>query len=229
MVRTAGFHPVNQSPILCSGIFLCLNTAKMYEQIEEKKSSFEVTGSVLAAIAGFIFSSIEAIIVALAISVVLYLFFMTPHEVVGESMFPTYHNGEHLIANKIVYSYSKPKRGDVVIFKYSAEQDFIKRIIGMPGDVVALKDGRYYINGVILDESAYLNNTVYTSGGEYLREGEETTVPEKMYFVSGDNRPHSSDSRAFGPIGVNEIKGKVWLIYFPMDRFRTEKHVNYSL
>ncbi len=201
----------------------------MYEQLEEKKSSFEIAGSVLAAIAGFIFSSIEAIVVALAISVVLYLFFMTPHEVVGTSMFPTYHNGEHLIANKIVYRYSKPKRGDVVIFKYSADQDFIKRIIGMPGDEVSIKDGRYYINGSLLDEAKYLDSTVYTSGGDYLKEGEETTVPDGMYFVSGDNRPHSSDSRAFGPIAFNDIKGKVWLIYFPLERFRFEKHVNYDL
>lgn len=201
----------------------------MYEQVEEKKTSMEITSSILASIGGFIFSSIEAIIVALAISVVLYLFFMTPHEVVGTSMFPTYHNGEHLIANKIVYRLSKPQRGDVVIFKYSDTQDFIKRIIGLPGDTVSLKDGRYFINGKVLDEGKYLDSTVYTSGGEYLREGEEVSVPENMYFVSGDNRPHSSDSRAFGPIDTNDIKGKVWLIYFPLERFRAEKHVSYDL
>lgn len=228
MVRTTGFHPVNPSSILGSGSFILL-TALMYEQTEEKKSNLEITSSVLAGIGNFIFSSIEAIVVALAISVVLYLFFMTPHEVVGTSMFPTYHNGEHLIANKVIYSFKKPQRGDVVIFSYSDTQDFIKRVIGLPGDTISIKDGRYYVNGEVLDESKYLDSTVFTSGGEYLSEGEEITVPDKMYFVSGDNRPHSSDSRAFGPVDQNDIKGKVWLIYYPMDRFRVEKHVNYDL
>lgn len=199
----------------------------MYEQVDEKKSSYEIASSILASIGSFIFSSIEAIVVALAISVVLYLFFMTPHEVVGTSMYPTYYNGEHLIANKVVYRFGTPQRGDVVIFQYSNNQDFIKRVIGLPGETVALKDGRYYINNQVLDETEYLNSTVYTSGGEYLSEGEEIVVPENMYFVSGDNRPHSSDSRAFGPINIKEIKGKVWLIYFPLERFRFEKHVNY--
>lgn len=199
----------------------------MYEQIEEKKSPLEIVGTLLAAIGGFIFSSIEAIVVALAISVVLYLFFMTPHEVVGSSMFPTYQNGEHLIANKILYTISKPKRGDVVIFKYSEEQDFIKRVIGLPGERVSIKDGKYYVDGTLLKESSYLDSTVYTSGGEVLHEGEELEVPQGMYFVSGDNRPHSSDSRAFGPIDLPDIKGKVWLIYFPFDRFRFADHAQY--
>lgn len=199
----------------------------MYEQIEEKKSPLEIIGTVLASIGGFIFSSIEAIVVALAISVVLYLFFMTPHEVVGSSMFPTYQNGEHLIANKIIYKFSKPKRGDVVIFKYSDEQDFIKRIIALPGEIVSIKDGQYYINGSLLNESSYLDNTVYTNGAEVLHEGEELEVPQGMYFVSGDNRPHSSDSRAFGPVDLADIKGKVWLIYFPLDRFRVAEHAIY--
>ncbi|MCC7289775.1 signal peptidase I [bacterium] len=200
----------------------------MYEQVQEQKTPLETLTSILAGIGSFIFSSIEAIVVALAISVVLYLFFMTPHEVVGTSMFPTYHNGEHLIANKVIYRLTKPVRGDVVIFKYSNEQDFIKRIIGMPGDTVSLRDGRYYINGILLDESKYLDSTVYTSGGEFLHEGEEVEIPLGMYFVSGDNRPHSSDSRAFGPIEEQSIKGKVWLIYYPLERFRFAEHVKYE-
>lgn len=200
----------------------------MYEKVEEAKTPLESLSSFLAGIGSFIFSSIEAIVVALAISVVLYLFFMTPHEVVGTSMFPTYQNGEHLIANKVIYRFSKPQRGDVIIFKYSDTQDFIKRIIALPGETVALRDGRYFVNNKLLDESAYLDSTVYTSGGEYLKEGEEITVPEDMYFVSGDNRPHSSDSRTFGPIDFNNIKGKVWVIYYPFERFRFEKHVVYK-
>jgi len=199
----------------------------MYEYVEREKTPYEKTASFFASLGAFVFSSIEAIVVALAISVILYLFFMTPHEVVGSSMVPNFQNGEHLIANKIVYKYSNPKRGDVVIFKYSETQDFIKRIIGLPGEEISLKDGKYYINGTLLNESEYLDPSVYTSGGEYLHEGETIAIPDGLYFVSGDNRPHSSDSRTFGPIDIGSVKGKTWLVYFPFSQFRIIKHAQY--
>src|SRR5689334_7613494 len=200
----------------------------MYEIDNTQPNPVETISSVFAAIGAFILSSIEAIVIALAISVVLYLLFMTPHEVVGTSMVPTFQNGEHLIANKIIYKIGKPQRSDIVIFKYSDTEDFIKRVIGLPGDTVQIKDGRYIVNGKELDESNYLESSVYTSGGEYLREGESTVVPNGMYWVSGDNRPHSSDSRDFGPINFAAIKGKVWLVYFPFNQARFVKHATYS-
>lgn len=199
----------------------------MYEVKKETPTTYERVGTFFAALGSFIFSSIEAIVVALAISVVLYLFFMTPHEVVGTSMVPNFQNGEHLIANKVVYTLSEPKRGDVVIFKYSDTQDFIKRVIGMPGETVSLMDGKIFINNVQLDETEYLSDVVYTSGGDFLREGETIEVPQGMYFVSGDNRPHSSDSREFGPVDANSIKGKAWLVYYPFDNLRVVEHAKY--
>lgn len=191
-----------------------------YEQEVRERTSMEKFSTGLAAIASFIFSGIEAIVVALAISVVLYLFFMTPHEVVGTSMVPNFLNGEHLIANKISYRFTEPKRGDVIIFKYSDTQDFIKRVIGEPGDTVSLRDGKLYVNDVQLNETEYLDPAIYTNGGDSLHEGSTIIVPENEYFVSGDNRPHSSDSRVFGTISKNAIKGKAWIIYFPFDSFR---------
>jgi len=153
---------------------------------------------------------------------------MTPHEVIGNSMHPTYQNGEYLMANKLVYRFKEPQRGDVIIFKYSDTQDFIKRIIGLPGDKVMLKDGHIYINDKLVDESSYLSNSIYTNGGEFLHEGETITVPEGQYFVCGDNRPHSSDSRTFGPIPIENIKGKAWLVYFPFSQFRIAQHETYQ-
>lgn len=132
------------------------------------------------------------------------------------------------MANKLLYRFQDPQRGDVIIFKYSDTQDFIKRVIGLPGDKVMLKDGHIYINDQLLDESAYLSNSIYTNGGEFLHEGESITVPDNEYFVCGDNRPHSSDSRTFGPVSKDNIKGKAWLVYFPFSQFRIAQHETYS-
>ncbi|NMC09226.1 signal peptidase I [Candidatus Microgenomates bacterium] len=201
----------------------------MYEEpTEVPKTGMEKTSSVLASIGKFIFSFIETIVIALVISVVLYLFVMTPHEVVGRSMDPTYKDGEYLMANKILYDVLSPKRGDVIIFKYSETQDFIKRIIGLPGETVGLQDGRIYINGKILDESGYLNNAIYTNGSDYLHEGETIALEDDEYFVCGDNRPHSSDSRTFGPITKDQIKAKAWLVYFPFSNLRFATHEDYQ-
>ncbi len=202
----------------------------MYETpTDAQQTNTEKISSVFSSVGQFMLSFLETIVVALVITVVLYLFIMTPHEVVGNSMHPTYKNGEYLMANKITYRVKQPERGDVVIFKYSDTQDFIKRIIGLPGDTVMLKDGKIYINGKQLDESAYLSSTVYTNGGDFLKEGQSIKVPEGEYFVCGDNRPHSSDSRVFGPISLSRVKGKAWIVYFPFSQFRIVKHQSYGI
>ncbi len=193
------------------------------EDISNQGKATQFVGSIGKAI----YSLIETILVALVLAIVLYLFIMTPHEVVGNSMHPTYKNGEFLMANKITYKISEPKRGDVVIFKFSETQDFIKRIIGIPGDEVMIKDGKIYINGKLLNESKYLDSTVITNGGSYLHEGQTITIQEDEYFVCGDNRGNSSDSREFGAVKVSSIKGKAWIVYFPFSEFRIVKHQTY--
>jgi len=201
----------------------------MYEvENDEPKTGKEKAVSILGSIGTFIYSFVETVVIALVIAVVLYLFIMTPHEVLGNSMHPTYKNGEYLMANKLVYRFGEPKRGDVIIFKYSDTQDFIKRIIGIPGDSIMVKDGRIYVNGNQLNESNYLEDTVYTSGGEYLAEGQTIAIGEDEYFVLGDNRPHSSDSRTFGPISENQVKGKAWIVYLPISEFRIVTHEEYN-
>ncbi|PKN02769.1 signal peptidase I [Candidatus Dojkabacteria bacterium HGW-Dojkabacteria-1] len=201
----------------------------MYESSESEVSGKVKATEVFASVGSFISSFIETVVVALVLAVVLYLFIMTPHEVVGNSMHPTYKNGEYLMANKITYRFTEPQRGDVVIFKYSDTQDFIKRVIGIPGDEVMIKDGSIYINGDKLNEGNYLADSVITNGGSYIHEGQSITVPEGQYFVSGDNRPNSSDSREFGPISKERIKGKAWIVYFPFSEFRLVTHESYGL
>ncbi|MDP1721976.1 MAG: signal peptidase I [Candidatus Gottesmanbacteria bacterium] len=163
-----------------------------------------------------IFDFLQGIVVILAIMVMIYLFIMSPQEINGASMEPNFHNKEFILTNKIEYKLHDPKRGEVVIFKSPRNKDidYIKRIIGEPGDTVGLKGGNYYVNGTKLDEP-YLTPGTYISGGNFLREDSETIVPKGRYFVSGDNRGHSSDSREFGPIPKEDFIGKAFLRYWP--------------
>ena len=166
-----------------------------------------------------VFDFLQGIVVFLAIIVMIYLFLFSPQEINGQSMEPTFYNAELIITNKFVYKIAPPNRGDVVIFKSPRNKDidYIKRVIGLPGERVKLSNNAYYINGVKLDEPYLRSNTVI-SGGTFLHEGEEIIVPEGSYFVSGDNRPHSSDSREFGPVPLEDFIGKGILLYWPANR-----------
>jgi len=201
----------------------------MYDQQEEKKTAFEWISSILGSIGAIIFESIEAIVIALALSIALYLFLVTPHQVEGRSMVPTFQNQEHILANKAIYKFREPERGDVIVFKHSATADYIKRVIGLPGDEVSLIDGKIYINNKQLDESDYLDPAIVTNGGNVLQEGGTVTVPNGQVFVMGDNRQHSTDSRFFGPIDESTIKGEVFVVYFPFNHFRLIHDPDYNL
>lgn len=170
------------------------------------------------AVAAF-FDFLQSIVVVMAIMVMIYLYIMSPQEISGLSMYPTFDNGEYILTNKIEYKLHEPNRGDVVVFKspQNKDIDYIKRIIGLPGDHVKVLNGKYYVNGQLLIE-AYLPKDLYTFSGSYLKEGIEITVPAGQYFVSGDNRPHSLDSREFGTIPKGDIIGKALLRYWPFDR-----------
>ncbi|MEK7543791.1 MAG: signal peptidase I [Patescibacteria group bacterium] len=177
-----------------------------------------------------VFDFLQGIVVILAIMVMIYLFIMSPQEINGASMEPNFHNKEYILTNKIEYKLHNPKRGDVVIFKSPANKDidYIKRIIGEPGDRISLKGGSYYVNGVKLIEP-YLAPGTYISGGNFLREDREITVPTGKYFVSGDNRGHSSDSREFGPILKEDFIGKAFLRYWPFSEAGIISTPTYSL
>ena len=130
---------------------------------------------------------VETLVIAAAIFVVIYAFLFRPFQVNGQSMFPNYHDGEYILTNLISLHLGKLQRGQVVVFQapVDKEKDFIKRIIGLPGDKVMIKNGDVFVNDVQLDESSYLTPDVKTYGGAFLGEGQETTVPEDNYFVLG--------------------------------------------
>lgn len=163
-----------------------------------------------------IFNFLQGIVVVLAIMVMIYLFIMSPQEIKGASMDPNFHNGEYILTNKLIFKLKEPRRGNVVIFKSpkNPEIDYIKRIIGLPGDTVSLRDNQFYINGIPLKES-YIGSDVHLFGGSFLQEDAEIIVPSGMYFVVGDNRPHSSDSREFGPVPIEDFIGQAFFRYWP--------------
>ncbi len=167
-----------------------------------------------------VFDFLQGIVVFLAVLVMIYLFIMAPQEINGASMEPNFHNGEYILTNKVLYKFRDPQRGDVVIFKSprNKEIDYIKRVIGLPGDTVRLEKSAFFINGQMLMEP-YLAPDTVTFGGSYLQEGEDIIVPPGTYFVVGDNRPHSSDSREFGPIVKEDFIGVAFLRYWPFNQF----------
>jgi signal peptidase I len=139
----------------------------------------------------------------------------------GLSMWSTLDNDDYLIANKIDYRLHAPERGDIVILRPPTNNstDFIKRIIALPGERLLIRDGRVYINGHQLDEP-YLPDawTQQTNPGKWS-EGEGVVIPPNQYFVMGDNRNRSQDSRFFGPITRDRIDGKAWFRIWPPTSF----------
>lgn len=183
---------------------------------------------VIKRIASFFFDIIETIVVALAIFVVAYLFFFQPHQVKGASMEPNFHDEEYLLTDKISYRFHPPERGDVVIFRApkNRDLDYIKRIIGLPGERVKIVDGSVFINGQKLKED-YLKGNTTSYSGSFLRPEQEFLIPEGQYFVLGDNRSHSSDSRDWGTVAKEDIIGKAWLRYWPPPSFGILPKVSY--
>ena len=170
-------------------------------------------------VAAFFFDIIEIFVVALAIFVVGYLFFFQPHQVKGASMEPNYQDEDYLLTDKVSYRFHEPERGDVVIFRApkNRELDYIKRVIGLSGEKVRITNGAVFINGQQLKEDYLASSTGYA--GSFLPPGEEFLVPQGEYFVMGDNRPHSSDSREWGTVSKEDIIGKAWLRYWPPPTF----------
>lgn len=178
---------------------------------------------VIKLVGGFFLDAIETLMIGLSIFAVVYLFLMQPHQVSGDSMYPNLENGDYVLTDKISYRLDTPKRGDVVVFHAPAAAqcpqgtgcDYIKRIIGVPGDTVEIRDGAFYLNGQQLDE-AYLPEGLVTAEQSFIL-NRSVTLGADEYFVSGDNRPRSSDSRAWGPITSSEIVGRAFFRYWPVN------------
>lgn len=193
--------------------------AEYYYDSTQEKGFFDNLG------AHFI-DFIQTLVVIGAIFALIYLFVAQPHKVSGNSMVPTFHNADYILTDKVSYQLSEPKYGDIVVFKNPRDesQDFIKRIIGIPGDTVKLEENTFYVNDQALEEK-YLPPGTITRGGNFLTEGKTVNLGDNQYIVVGDNREHSSDSREWGTITKQEIIGKVFFRYWPPTVFGLIKHL----
>ncbi len=168
---------------------------------------------------------VETIVIALAIFVVMYRFLFQPHQVKGNSMYDNFHDGEYLLTDKISYRFNLPQRDDIIVFKApkNEDYDYIKRIIGLPGDRIKIEKNRVFVNDLLVDESGYLDKTIVTNAGYFVKEGLSLSVPPENYFVMGDNRSNSSDSRDWGFVPAKNIVGRAWVKYWPINEIGAVK------
>jgi len=170
----------------------------------------------------------KALLVALGLAFIVRMFLFAPIIIDGPSMLPTLHDRDQMIVNKYSYYFSDPERFDIVVFHAPLQKDFIKRVIGLPGEHVAVIDNVLYIDGNPVEESFLPDDTSETTAFQPMRNdfsleelpGGYSEVPEGYVLVLGDNRSDSTDSRTLGVIPTEEIVGKASVIYWPLDRIQ---------
>ncbi len=196
---------------------------------QNNQSDGDVSPSSSKAALKFFLELVQVVAISLAIIIPVRYFLVQPFYVKGASMEPNFFDHEYLIIDELSYRFKEPNRGDIVVFHYPNDPKnyFIKRVIALPGETVEIIDGQVkvynddYPNGIVLDERAYLDD-IYTA--QTRRE----TLKANEYFVLGDNRASSLDSRYFGPISEDVVVGRVWVRGWPFDRWKIFSPPNYN-
>ncbi len=176
-------------------------------------------GGFLAQVGDFFRDLLPVIVVSLGIIIPVRYFLIQPFYVKGASMEPNFFDNEYLIIDEISYRFNEPQRGDIVVFRYpnNPSEFFIKRVIGLPGERIVIKDGRITVftaarpEGVVLDETEYLGLTLTS-------QTRDVTLGLDEFYLLGDNRQASLDSRIFGPVHRTFLVGRVWVRGWPVDR-----------
>lgn len=176
----------------------------------------------------FLFETAKVVIISLAIILPIRYFLVQPFYVKGASMEPTFHDHQYLLIDEVTYRFREPARGDIVVFRYPNDpsQFFIKRIVGLPNETVTVEAGRVTITSpnaapIVLDESSYFDGQ--TAGSVRLE------LASDEYYLLGDNRSASLDSRSFGPVERRYIVGRTWLRAWPFSTWTTFTAPDYSM
>ncbi|WP_075617902.1 signal peptidase I [Paenisporosarcina indica] len=163
----------------------------------------------------------KALVIAFGLALLIRYLLFTPIVVDGESMMPTLENGDRMIVNKIGFEIGEIERFDIVVFHANENKDYIKRVIGLPGDSLAYKNDQLLINGEVLPEpyldkyKAEINSGTLTENFTLEDYTQMTVIPEGYVFVMGDNRRNSTDSREIGLISISEIIGNTNVVFWP--------------
>ena len=156
---------------------------------------------------------LESVLIAVVLAFLIRMFVFQPFYIPSSSMEPTLMPNDRIIVNKFIYRFREPARGDVIVFKYplDPQRDFIKRLIGLPGETVEIKNSVLYINGAEVEES-------YLPESSFFNDYGPIKVEAGHYFMMGDNRNNSEDSRVWGLLPKENIVGKAILVYWPIPR-----------
>ena len=162
----------------------------------------------------------NSIIVALVLTLIIRTFVVQAFKIPSGSMLPTLQIGDKLFVNKYVYRFEPPKRGDIIVFRYPVDpkKDFIKRLVGLPGETVEIHDGKIYVGGKALEDPASFGKVYYYNHDPYGGPGEKIKVPENAYYVLGDNSANSTDSRFWGFVPKKNLLGKAVFRWWPLTR-----------
>lgn len=199
------------------------NNVPSFEPEKPKNEVFE-------SIKSFVWETAKVVIISLAIIIPVRYYLIQPFYVKGASMEPNFYDHEYLIIDEISYRFSEVKRGDVIVFKYPKDPSgyFIKRVIGLPNERIKIEGGKItiynpqYPQGVLVDESQYLDKNLETLGAI------DITLGQNEYYVLGDNRMSSLDSRRFGPLEEKYLVGKVWVRGWPLNRITSFSEIKYG-
>jgi signal peptidase I len=215
-------------------------TSAGWEPAPEEQDHERISSSVRGVVKELLETAIFILLVFLIVRGVIQNF-----KIEGQSMEPSLHTGQYILVNKIVYfhfdmnaplrllpgnadlparvvyPFHMPRRGEVVVFEYPRDlsKDYIKRVIGLPGDTVTVKDGQVFVNNVLLDEAYLQGVQTLCRGDDACNQGQPVTVPPGTVFVMGDNRGNSSDSREWGALPFDGIIGKAWVSYWPREHW----------
>lgn len=181
----------------------------------------------------FVAELIRSVIIVVVLAYVIRAFILQPFIVDGSSMEPLLQNNDYLLVDKLSYHFESPKRGDVIVFRYPEDTsvNYVKRIIGLPGETVVFKEGKVEIINSAHPKGFFLNEPyVIDHSPTLVQPGTSSTyvVPKDSYFVMGDNRPASSDSRVWGFMPMSDMIGKVVLEAYPIDSIHIISGANYN-
>jgi len=168
----------------------------------------------------------EPFVVAAVLAVLIRTFLLGPYKIPTGSMIPTFMIGDRIFVDKVSYRLHEPERGDIIVFKYpmDTKKDFVKRLIGLPGEEIEIRDGKVFVGGKSLEEPVFTKSYYYNvKDSPYGKVDQKIKVPADSFFVLGDNSAHSSDSRSWGFVPQKNVVGKAFLIWWPFNRVKMVK------